>query len=291
MSAPLPERVGRFVAEHEVLAPGEPVLALVSGGADSVCLWDVLRTLGHEVEAVHVEHGLRGAAGLADAAHCAALGAVVVPVDLPDGGNVEARAREARYAAARELAAGRPIATGHTLSDQAETVVYRLASSSGPRALRAMRPRSGELARPLLGVTAEDTRAWCAERSLAVREDETNDDRTIRRNLIRHEVMPLLRRVHPGAERNLARSAELLGELDELLRTLAEEHMERRARPRPPGGAPRGAACDRAAGGRRARRRAPAAADDGADRAAGVAGRAPGRGGTPVAGRRPGGGA
>ena len=100
MSAPLPERVGRFVAEHEVLAPGEPVLALVSGGADSVCLWDVLRTLGHEVEAMHVEHGLRGAAGLADAAHCAALGAVVVPVDLPEGGNLEARAREARYAAA-----------------------------------------------------------------------------------------------------------------------------------------------------------------------------------------------
>ncbi len=226
MSAPLPERVGRFVAEHEVLAPGEPVLALVSGGADSVCLWDVLRTLGHEVEAMHVEHGLRGAAGLADAAHCAALGAVVVPVDLPEGGNLEARAREARYAAARELAAGRPIATGHTLSDQAETVVYRLASSSGPRALRAMRPRSGELARPLLGVTAEETRAWCAERGLAVREDETNDDRAIRRNLIRHEVMPLLRRVHPGAERNLVRSAELLGELDELLRTLAEEHVD-----------------------------------------------------------------
>jgi tRNA(Ile)-lysidine synthase len=226
MSAPLPERVGRFVSEHAVLVPGERVLALVSGGADSVCLWDVLRTLGHEVEALHVEHGLRGAAGLADAAHCAALGAVVVPVDLPEGGNLEARAREARYAAARELAGGRPIATGHTLSDQAETVVYRLASSSGPRALRAMRPRSGELARPLLGVTAEETRAWCAERGLAVREDETNDDRAIRRNLIRHEVMPLLRRVHPAAERNLARSAELLGELDELLRSLAEAHLD-----------------------------------------------------------------
>ena len=101
------------------------------------------------VEALHVEHGLRGQEGLADAAHCAGLGAVVVPVDLEDGPNLEARARAARYAAAREHAAGRTIATGHTLSDQAETVVYRLVSSSGVRAVRAMRPRAGEIARPL----------------------------------------------------------------------------------------------------------------------------------------------
>jgi len=103
----LVERVAGFVAEHGVLEPGEPVVALVSGGADSLCLWGVLCDLGYDVEALHVEHGLRGAAGLADAAHCSALGATVVPVDLPDGPNLEARAREARYAAARER---RPVA-------------------------------------------------------------------------------------------------------------------------------------------------------------------------------------
>ncbi len=228
MSAPkhLPERVAAYVFEHGVLAPGEPVLALVSGGADSLCLWGVLCDLGYDVEALHVEHGLRGAAGLADAAHCSALGATVVPVDLPDGPNLEARAREARYAAARERADGRPIATGHTLTDQAETVVYRLASSSGPRAVRAMRPRSGEIARPLLCVTSDETREWCVRRGLRPCIDETNADRRIRRNLIRHEVMPALRRVHPGAEVNLARSAELLAELDELVSALAAEHVE-----------------------------------------------------------------
>ena len=79
--------------------------------------------------------------------------------------------------------------------------------------------------RPLLCVTAAETREWCAERGLEPREDETNDDRAIRRNLIRHEVMPALLRVHPGAEVNLARSAELLAELDELVSELAGEHV------------------------------------------------------------------
>ncbi len=224
--APLSDRVAVFIAEHGVLEPRQPVLALVSGGADSMCMWRLLADLGHPVDALHVEHGLRGAEGLADAAFCAELGADVAVIDLPDGGNLEARAREARYAAARERAAGRPIVTGHTLSDQAETVVYRLASSSGPRALRAMRPRSGDIARPLLCVTAAETRAWCAANGVDPREDATNDDGRIRRNMIRHEVMPAMVRVHPGAEQNLARTAELLWELDELVSELAAGHVE-----------------------------------------------------------------
>jgi len=223
---PLASRVAAYIAEHALLEPGEPVLALVSGGADSACAWGLARQLGYDVEALHVEHGLRGADGLADAAHCAGLGATVVAVDVEDGPNVEARAREARYAAAREHAGGRPIVTGHTLSDQAETVLYRLVSSSGARAIRAMRPAAGGIVRPLLCATAEDTRAWCAEHGIVPREDRTNADERLRRNLIRREVMPALTRVHPGAERNLARSAELLGELDELLRELAGEHVE-----------------------------------------------------------------
>jgi tRNA(Ile)-lysidine synthase len=178
------------------------------------------------VEALHVEHGLRGEAGLGDAAYCAGLGAAVVPIDLAPGGNMEARARSQRYAAARERAGERPIATGHTLTDQAETVLYRLASSSGPRAIRSMRPRSEGVVRPLLCLTAAETRAWCRDHQVEPREDASNDDTTIRRNLIRHEVLPSLARVHPGAEQNLARSAELLAELDELLAELAGGYVE-----------------------------------------------------------------
>lgn len=225
---PLASRVAAYIAEHALLEPGQAVLVLVSGGADSLCAWGLLRELGYEAEALHVEHGLRGEEGLADAAHCAVLGATVAAVDVEHGPNVEARAREARYAAARERAGDRPIVTGHTLSDQAETVLYRLVSSSGARAIRAMRPSAGGIVRPLLCATAADTRAWCAWRGIEPRVDRTNADARLRRNLIRHEVMPALQRVHPGAERNLARSAELLGELDELLRELAGEHVEPR---------------------------------------------------------------
>jgi len=223
--SPLAERVAAFIAEHGVLESGEPVLALVSGGADSLCLWGLLRRLGYDVEALHLEHGLRGPAGLDDAAFCARLGATVLPLDLDRGPNVEARARDARYAAAREHAAGRAIATGHTVTDQAETVVYRLASSSGIRALSAMRPRAGQIARPLLCLTAADTREWCRGAGLAPRIDDTNDDTTLRRNLIRHDVMPALRRVHPAAEVNIARTAELMAELDGLLAELAGGHV------------------------------------------------------------------
>jgi tRNA(Ile)-lysidine synthase len=223
---PLASRVAAYIAEHALLEPGAAVLVLVSGGADSACAWGLLRELGYEVEGLHVEHGLRGAEGLADAAYCAGQGATVVAVDVGGGPNLEARAREARYAAAREHAGERPIATGHTLSDQAETVLYRLVSSSGARAIRAMRPSAGGIVRPLLCATAVETRAWCAGHGIQPREDRTNADERLRRNLIRREVMPALLRVHPGAERNLARSAELLGELDELLRELAGEHVE-----------------------------------------------------------------
>jgi tRNA(Ile)-lysidine synthase len=227
MSQPpeLLDLVAAHIAEHRLLEPGQPVLALISGGADSLCLWGMLEQLGHPVDALHVDHGLREHRSQADAAFCRDRGAEVVEVDVVGSANVEARARTARYRAARERAAGRPIATGHTLTDQAETVVYRLASSSGPRAVRAMRPSAGGVVRPLLCLTAEQTRRWCTERGIEPRVDETNDDRAFRRNLIRHEVMPALRRVHPGAERNLARTAELLGELDELLSELADGHV------------------------------------------------------------------
>ena len=219
------DRVAAFIAQRGLIEPGDRVVALVSGGGDSLCLWGVLERLGYQVEALHVDHGLRGEASQADAAFCAGLGASVERVDVGPGGNLEARARSARYDAARARAQGRPIATGHTMTDQAETVIYRLASSSGPRALAGIRPRSGGLVRPLLCLDSDDTREWCAAAGIEPRIDATNDDLALRRNLIRHELLPLLRRVHEGADRNLAASAELLAELDDLVGELAAPHV------------------------------------------------------------------
>ena len=128
------------------------------------------------------------------------------------GGNVQAWARERRYAAARELAEplGAAIATGHTATDQVETVLYRLAASPGRRALLGMRPREGGVVRPLLEVTREETAAYCAERGLPWREDPSNASPAYARNRARADLLPALRALHPAAEANVLRTLALL---------------------------------------------------------------------------------
>ena len=210
---------------------GEPLLVLLSGGADSVCLLDVAVDLEAGVSALHVNYGLReGADG--DEALCRELCdrmGVPLTVERPGAapaGNLQAWAREARYAAAERIAAG-DYATGHTLSDQAETVVYRLASSPGRGALLGMEPRRGRLVRPLLEVTRADTREWCRHRGLEWRDDPTNDDVAYARARVRHRVMPELHELSPGAERNIAESARLLRDEREVLDVAVEAALER----------------------------------------------------------------
>src|SRR6201999_3204712 len=91
----------------------------------------------------------------------------------------------------------------HTAPDRVETILYRLASSPSRRALLGMRPREGALIRPLLHFKREDTGAYCRELGLTWRDDESNDSDRYARNRIRNELMPVLREVHPGAERNI----------------------------------------------------------------------------------------
>jgi tRNA(Ile)-lysidine synthase len=214
------------------LTPGVPHVVLVSGGRDSTCLLDVaVRLLGPgAVRGVHVNHGLRGAQADADEAHVRALAeALAVPLVVerlgprPATGNLQAWAREGRLAAAARVARAHDalVATGHTASDQAETVLYRLAASPGRRALLGMAPRDGALVRPLLGLTREETAAHCRARGLAWREDAANDDVRFARTRVRAGLLPALRAVHPAAERNVVRTAELLraeaAVLDELV--------------------------------------------------------------------------
>jgi len=199
----VPERVRAFVREHGLIEPGGAVTCLVSGGPDSTCLWHVLRELGYRVSAVHVDHGLRGAESDEDARFCReVLGAEVLHAGevLPPG-NSEAALRDARY----RLTEGRGLrATGHTASDQVETVLYRLVSSGSTRGIKAR--REDAVVRPLLSVWREETEAYCRERGLAFRVDSSNAGS--RRGLIRDEILPLLRRLHPGADRNLLALAD-----------------------------------------------------------------------------------
>jgi tRNA(Ile)-lysidine synthase len=200
-----------------------PMVVLLSGGRDSVCLLDLAVRRAGPVTALHVNYGLRESAD-GDEAHCAALcdqlGApLVVHRPGPPKGNLQAWARAQRYGAAERLEG--LIATGHTASDQVETVLYRLAASPGRRALLGMREREGRVVRPLLACTREETAAHCRERGLTWREDPTNEDPAFARNRVRHELLPALRALHPAAEQNILRTLALLRDeaavLDELV--------------------------------------------------------------------------
>src|SRR3954471_21952341 len=175
-----------------MIEPGKPLLVLLSGGADSVCLLHLARSRGAEVSALHVNYGLRPSAG-EDEAFCRSLfpDLIVERVRLPERGNMQALARAARYELAERHAVGH-YATGHTLSDQAETVLIRLCSSPGRRALLGMAPRRGRLIRPLLDMTREETRAYCRDHGIAFRDDSSNADPRFARARIRHEALPAL---------------------------------------------------------------------------------------------------
>jgi tRNA(Ile)-lysidine synthase len=204
------------VREEGLLRPGAPVVVLLSGGPDSVCLLDLAVRVSGAVSALHVDYGLRDSAA-EDAAYCDALCVRLgVPLEIhrprrPQG-NLQAWARDARYAEAARLAEERDadVAAGHTASDQVETVLYRLAASPGRRALLGMRPREGRLVRPLLGAWRAETEAWCAEYGLPWREDPTNASPAFARNRARRGLVPALRELHPAAEANVLRTVELL---------------------------------------------------------------------------------
>jgi tRNA(Ile)-lysidine synthase len=193
------ERIEGWIRRHELIEPGGELTCLVSGGADSTCLWHALGELGYCVTAVHVNHGLRGDESDADAHFCRErLGAVVI--DAPRR-RTEAELRDLRY----ELTAGRGLrATGHTASDQVETVLYRLAASGSTRGIKPR--REDGVIRPLLSIWREETEAYCAEHGFETRVDSSNPETL--RGLIRGEIVPLLRRLHPAAEENIRRLAE-----------------------------------------------------------------------------------
>jgi tRNA(Ile)-lysidine synthase len=191
-------RIEEHVRRHELIAPGAEVTCLVSGGADSTCLWHALGTLGYRVSALHVDHGLRGAESDEDARFCRELmGAEVV--EVPPA-RTEAELRDLRYA----VRADRLRATGHTASDQVETVLYRLATSGTTRGIKVK--REDGVVRPLLPLWRDETEAYCRAAGLPWRTDSTNPDTV--RGLIRAELVPLLRQLHPAAEANILRAAD-----------------------------------------------------------------------------------
>jgi tRNA(Ile)-lysidine synthase len=213
-----------------LVRPERPLLVLLSGGGDSVCLLDVAVRLGAEVSALHVNYGLREGAEPDETfcrELCDRLGVplVVERVRLPGGGNLQEQAREVRYGLA-ERHAEDDYAAAHTATDQAETVLYRLAVSPGRRALVGMDARRGRLVRPLLGATREEARAYCVARGLDWREDPSNADRRFARARVRQDVLPALKQLNPAAERAIVETARLLRDETDVLDRVTAEALE-----------------------------------------------------------------
>lgn len=229
--SPSSERPLKAARESGLIAAGRPLLVMLSGGGDSVCLLDVARRLEAHVTALHVNYGLRPESA-ADEAHCRQLcdrlevPLVVEAGELLGAGNLQAEARDLRYALAERHADG-DYAAAHTASDQAETVIYRLATSPGRRALLGMSPRRGRLVRPLLGVMADDTRSYCRARALDWVEDRSNADPRFTRARVRHEVLGALRSLNPAAELTIADTSRLLRDEAEVLDRAVEDVLRR----------------------------------------------------------------
>jgi tRNA(Ile)-lysidine synthase len=232
---PAPDLLARVEAGGLMAGP-RSLVALLSGGRDSVCMLDLaVRARGASaVLAIHVDYGLRPEAH-EDADFCASLcrrlGVELVterPVRVEGPGNLQAWARDVRYAAAARLAEARDatIVTGHTADDQVETILYRLASSPSRRALLGMKERDGRLARPLLGTTRAEVTAYVAERGLGWRDDATNAEEAYARNRVRHGLLPELEAIHPAAVANVLRTAALLRDEAEILDGLVAGELD-----------------------------------------------------------------
>ncbi|MDO3650982.1 tRNA lysidine(34) synthetase TilS [Nocardia mangyaensis] len=207
-----------------------PVVVGLSGGADSLALVAAAVVEAGAVTAVVVDHGLQeGSAEVAEqaAAQARALGcvaALVVPVEVGRDGGVEAAARVARYAALESVRDGRPVLLGHTLDDQAETVLLGLARGSGGRSIQGMAAWNPPWGRPLLGVRRAQTMRMCADLGLRTWDDPHNTDSRYTRVRVRNEVLPLLEDVlGGGVAQALARTADQLREDGAVLDAAADE--------------------------------------------------------------------
>ena len=245
------ERVYDFMCENRMISPGARILAAVSGGADSMCLLEILRRIRHrlpfEICVLHVHHGLRERAEedltyVSDYCREAGIPFQAVRVDaggyaLKHGLSIEEGARILRYQAleesAREWDEREPgadpcrIAVAHHMEDQAETVLFHLVRGSRLTGLRGMLPVNGRIIRPLLTCRREEIEAFLKKRGIRWREDETNEDTRYARNLLRKEVMPLLNRINSGACEHISRAAEEAAQTEEYLREKTQEVIRR----------------------------------------------------------------
>lgn len=220
--------VRRTIRRHRMLQPGAPLWVAVSGGIDSMVLVHVLRQLGHPCHIAHVDHGLRGSESDGDRMFVEALAkheglpfrsVRVDPKAAAKGISVQMAARDLRYDWFRDLLTEGPpvMALGHHRDDAVETLLINLMRGTGSLGWQGIPPvtmlQEGCLCRPMLGISRKQIAAYAQEHGIAFREDASNSDPKYLRNRVRHELLPLLENMRPGAAAVLAREVELLSEL------------------------------------------------------------------------------
>jgi tRNA(Ile)-lysidine synthase len=240
---PFLHRMGQYIAQHDIIAPGDRVLVAVSGGVDSMVALHALHQLGYAVEAAHFDHQTRNGASADDAAFvqetCARMGILchvtseAVEADAHQAGrSFEDYARERRYAflcrTARERG-GIPVATAHHEDDQAETMLMGLlgmTSGFGLTGIAPVREEQGiRIIRPLLSCSRDSIEAFAESRHLSWREDATNKQACCTRNKVRLELLPILRTYSPHAGTALARLADIMRTDSACLDGIAEKML------------------------------------------------------------------
>ncbi len=234
-------RVLETIQKHHLLCAGDRVTAAVSGGADSVAMLHILYRLQQELDisldAVHVNHHLRGAESQRDAAFVRGLcERLQIPVQIYDVDipavcadtkeGVEAAARRARYRILQQHAAGGKIATAHTLSDTAETILLHIARGTGLHGLRGIPIIRQNIIRPMLEITRPEVEQYLQCNGLDYVEDSSNASDRYNRNKIRHQVIPVLQQINPNFLSAVKRLTEHAAQADDDLRQTAGKLLD-----------------------------------------------------------------
>ncbi len=231
------DKIEKTIEKYNMLSSGDTVAVGVSGGADSMLLLDYLvknrERYGITVVAANVEHGIRGVSSKRDSefvkAYCTKNGvefkglSINAPKEAAEAKmGVEEYSRKRRYEFFASLSADK-IATAHSLSDSAETVLLRLARGSSIRGLCSIPPVRDNIIRPLIECTADEIRAYCRDNGIGFVVDETNSDNAYSRNFVRNEIIPRLKELNPAVETAIARLISSSKEVDEMLEAEAEK--------------------------------------------------------------------
>ena len=234
-------KVEKYISKHKLLNPGSKVLVALSGGADSVALLLVLKSLGYNCEAVHCNFHLRGEESNRDEEFakqlCERTGTKVKTVHFDTaayskehGISIEMAAREQRYKAFEEQRArigAHAIAVAHHRDDSAETLLLNLIRGTGIRGLRGIQPKNGYIIRPLLCVCRDDITEYLKWRNEGYVTDSTNLAADYTRNKIRLEIIPKLAEINPSVLDSIASTAQRISEAELIYRNAIEEAIKR----------------------------------------------------------------